>query len=102
MTEEMHARPLLTTLLLPLPSSRRKPGSIRPVKRGTRRSSDSIQGIPAFAGMTVRGSGMRIEGRDDGRDACKAVAHHIAAPCSVIPAKAGIHQAGDTWQSPPV
>jgi hypothetical protein len=34
------------------PSSRRKPGPNELVKRGSCRPVDSIQGIPAFAGMT--------------------------------------------------
>src|SRR5262245_32405990 len=37
------------------PSSRREPGPIKFVKRGQRRPVDSIQGVPAFAGMTNGG-----------------------------------------------
>jgi hypothetical protein len=35
------------------PSSRRKPGPIKLVKREQRRPADSIQGVPAFAAMTI-------------------------------------------------
>src|SRR5437762_5309075 len=45
---------------LPPPSSRRKPGPIKFSRRGQRRAVDSIQGVPAFAGMTKMGIAMPI------------------------------------------
>ncbi len=48
-------------MLSPFPSPRRKPGPNKPVKHDNCRPLDSIQGVPAFAGMTFfrRDDGLR-------------------------------------------
>ena len=44
------------------PSPRRKPGPPKLAKRGHRRPVDSIQGVPAFAGMTDLGDVVTFAG----------------------------------------